>query len=420
MSLYDDYLSRKKNTAKDNEQYYKTYAQEWINKYFADTTLVKTIKEEIYPFNKEYLEYDVHMDSVSEVTVNTNKIIGNYLSLIFKDCDHKTYRGQKYLYNDEPYLCYDMTNDLSKVAKTQIIKCNNKIKWINTSGEIVEEPCFIGWEMTATNSNITKDVTIEQRRLICLIQGNSETNTIKTNQRFLLSRDSAFKVTQVFKHSLENINQAYSNLFQMYIEWDSVSEANDNLELNIADYYNSDYTLEINQPNISALPSSSGSLSATVELNGSVVNVPLTWVSSNTQVATIDESGNYTIVGTNGQTCTITCTMQNNEQVSNSITISVADVPIENKVLTIMPSEVDSIKMNTSKQIYAKVYLNGIEQSDVVSVALSGSPINCYSKVDITDGIEITCLKSSSTPLQVTFTSGSLTKTLTIRLTGIL
>jgi len=46
MSLYDDYLSRKKNTAKDNEQYYKTYAQEWINKYFADTTSVKTIKEE--------------------------------------------------------------------------------------------------------------------------------------------------------------------------------------------------------------------------------------------------------------------------------------------------------------------------------------------------------------------------------------
>ena len=85
MSLYNDYLSRKKNTAKDNEQYYKTYAQEWINKYFSDTTLVKTIKEESYPFNKEYLEYDVHIDSVSEVTVNTNKIIGNYLSLIFKD-----------------------------------------------------------------------------------------------------------------------------------------------------------------------------------------------------------------------------------------------------------------------------------------------------------------------------------------------
>lgn len=420
MSLYNEFLSRKKNTAKDNEQYYRVYAQEWIDKYFYDTTLVKTIKEEKYPFNKEYIEYEVHMDSVSDVTINTNKIIGNYLSLIFKDCEHKTYRGQKYLYNDEPYLCYDMTNDLSRVAKTQIIKCNNKVKWINTNGEIVEEPCFIGWELTATNANITKDVTVEQRRLICLIQGNSETNKIKTNQRFLLSRDSAFKVTQVFKHSLENINQTYSNLFQMYIEWDSVSEASDNLDLLIADYYNSDYVLEINQSNLSLAPTTSGTLSSTVELNGEVVSVPTIWKSSNNLVATIDNDGNYNVIGTNGQTCTITCTMQNNEQVSDSVTISVADVPIENKVLTIMPSEVDSIKMNTSKQIYAKVYLNGIEQSDVVSVALSGSPTNCYSKVDIMDGIEITCLKSSSTPLQVTFTSGSLTKTMNIRLTGIL
>ena len=77
--IYDDFLSRKKVASDDLEGYYRTYAQEWIDKSFADTTLVRTVKEEKYPFNKEFVEYQVHMDTVSDVTVNTNKVIGNYL-----------------------------------------------------------------------------------------------------------------------------------------------------------------------------------------------------------------------------------------------------------------------------------------------------------------------------------------------------
>ena len=90
LDLYSNYLSRTKNSTKDNEDYYRTYAQEWMNRYFYDSTLVRTISEEKYPFNKEYVDYEVHVDAVSDVTVNTNKVIGNYLALIFKDCRYLT------------------------------------------------------------------------------------------------------------------------------------------------------------------------------------------------------------------------------------------------------------------------------------------------------------------------------------------
>ena len=43
LDLYSNYLSRTKNSTKDNEDYYRTYAQEWMNKYFYDSTLVRTI-----------------------------------------------------------------------------------------------------------------------------------------------------------------------------------------------------------------------------------------------------------------------------------------------------------------------------------------------------------------------------------------
>lgn len=419
LDLYNGYLSRTKGTAKDNEGYYRTYAQEWINKYFYDTTLVRTIKEEKYPFSNEYIDYEVHVDSVSDVTVNTNKAIGSYLALIFKDCDHKTYRGQKFLYEDEPYLCYDVAKDLSRIAKTQIIKCNNKIRWINSSGNIIEEPCFIGWEMSSTNNGVTKDVTIEQRRLVCLIQGNSNTNEIISNQRFLLSKTSAFKVTQVFKENLDKITDEYSNMFTLYIEWDTV-KIGDNKDLLLADYYTSNYTLQIDQSDLSLLPNSSGQLTANITLNGTPTIVPLTWTSSNPLVATIDANGNYNVVGLSGTSCTINCTVQGNANVTDSINISVASVPVSNKVLTIMPSVVESIKVNTIRQIYYGVYINDVKQSDVVTVSYSGATSDCYSVVNVTDGIEIKCLKMTPTLLNIKFTSGVLTKTMSIKLSGLL
>lgn len=419
LDLYSNYLSRTKGTSKDNEDYYRTYAQEWMNKYFYDSTLVRTIKEEQYPFNKEYVDYEVHVDSVSDVTVNTNKVIGNYLALIFKDCSHKTYRGQKFLYEDEPYLCYDITKDLSRVAKTQIIKCNNKIRWIDSSGNIIEEPCFIGFEMSATNNGITKDAIVEQGRLVCLIQGNANTNEIMTNKRFLLSKSSAFKVTQVFKENLDNIEYEYSNMFTLYIEWDTVKDT-DNKELLLADYYTSSYTLQIDQSDLSILPSSIGQLTAITTLNGSITTVPLTWSSSNTKVATIDQSGNYIIVGLSGTSCTITCTIQGNTTVSDSININVASAPSGDKVLIITPNAVDSIKVNSTKSIYYGVYLNGALQSDVITVTPSGASSTCYSITNVSGGIDVKCLKISSTPLTLTFTSGSLTKVMTINLVGLL
>ena len=417
--IYDDFLSRKKVASNDLEGYYRTYAQEWIDKSFADTTLVRTVKEEKYPFNKEFVEYQVHVDTVSDVTVNTNKVIGNYLSLLFKDCNHKTYRGQKYLYEDEPYLCYDITKDLSRVSKTQIIKCNNKIRWINSSGATIEEPCFIGWEVTATNNNVTKDSTVEQRRLICLIQGNANTNEIISNQRFLLSKTSAFKVTQVFKENLDKITDEYANMFTMHIEWSSVINA-DNKDLLLADYYTSNYTLQIDQSDLSLVPSSTGQLTATTMFNGSPTTVPLAWSSSNPLVATIDQNGNYTIVGLSGTTCTITCTVQGNTTVSDSINISVASVPLGDKTLIITPNVVDSIKVNSTKSIYYGVYLNGVLQADVITVTPSGASSTCYTITNISGGIDVKCVKVSSVPLTLTFTSGTLTKTLTISLVGLL
>lgn len=418
---YSAYL---KTTGNPNETY-KELVQETISSQWDNTTQLRTIKEQSYPFSTNYTEYEAWINSVSDISVNTNKNIVDFIRIMFKDITHPlNHRGQKYLYapdgeSENIYLCYDKMNNLTQVPDFKCVRCNNHLTWLDVNGNIVKEPCYIGEEITSTNNQITKDATIPNRRIVCMIQGNSNTSSIKLNQRFILSHKQAFKITEMNVYSQDDYNTEDVPLYVFYIEWSSLLDT-DNKELNLADYYTSNYTIQINQSDLSLSPSSTGQLTATVTLNGNPTTVPLTWSSSNSQIATIDQNGNYNIVGLSGTSCTITCTIQGNEQVTDTINVSVIDVPISDKVLTIMPNVIDSIKLNTTKTIYYGVYINGVKQSDIVTVTFSGVSSDYYSKVDITDGIEIKCLKSSSTPLQITFTSGSLVKTMSIKLVGII
>ena len=208
-------------------------------------------------------------------------------------------------------------------------------------------------------------------------------------------------------------------MFTMYIEWSSVLNT-DNTNLLLADYYTSNYTLQIDQSDLSIVPSSIGQLTATTTLNGSTTVVPLTWISSNTSVVSVATDGSYEVLGLSGTTCTITCIITGNEQVTDSIIISVASIPSIDKVLIVTPNSIDSIKKNVTKSIYFGVYLNGVLQSDVVSYMVSGASSTYYTITNISGGINVKCLNATSTPLVITFTSGTLTKVMTISLVGLL
>ena len=424
MDYYRSFLT---NMATNPNDTYKELVQETIISQFDNTTQLRTVKEQAYPFtsNPIYTEYEAWVNTISDITVNTNKNIADFIRVFYKDTNHPlNHRGQKYLYkpddvNENIYLCYDKMNALTQVPDFKAVRCNNHLTWLDINGNIVKEPCYIGEEITSTNNQVTKDATIPNRRIVCMIQGNSNTSDIKLNQRFILSNKQAFKITEMNVYSQDDYVSEDVPLYVFYIEWSSLLTT-DNKELNLADYYTSNYTLQIDQSDLSLLPLSSGQLTANVTLNGTPTIVPLTWSSSNPLVATIDANGNYNVVGLSGTSCTINCTVQGNANVTDSINISVASVPISNKVLTIMPSVIESIKVNTIRQIYYGVYINDVKQSDVVTVSYSGATSDCYSVVNVTDGIEIKCLEMTPTLLNITFTSGVLAKTMSIKLSGLL
>lgn len=411
---YDKYMIQ------DNETFYRDFTQNSIDMMFDDSTLVRTVKEEIYPFNGQYEEYECHVDTISEVSTNTTKVSGNYLSLIFKDCSHSNIRGQKYLYEDKPYLCFERTEDLSRIARTKIIKCNNKISWIDKDeNKIITEPMFIGWEYSSTTNSSTKDATVENRKLICLIQGNKYTSKITENQRFLLSKTKAFKVTQNYSINLDDINDEYANMITLYIEWNSVLPT-DNKDLLIADYYQSNYILKINSSNLSLSPSATGQLTSTVTLNDNEVTAPLVWSTSDSNVVKIDSQGNYQVVGSDGSTASITCSIDGHSEVYDTISLSVVATPVVEKKLIVNPTTFSRLLQGNYVDISYGVYSNGVKLSDVVTIVPSGANASCYTLDYIANGIRITNKLKSSTPLTLTFTSGSLSQVASIPLGGLI
>ena len=162
---YSAYL---KTTGSPNETY-KELVQETISSQWFNTTQLRTIKEQSYPFSTTYTEYEAWINSVSDISVNTNKNIVGFIRIMFKDINHPlNHRGQKYLYapdgeSENIYLCYDKMNNLTQVPDFKCVRCNNHLTWLDVNGNIVKEPCYIGEEITSTNNQVTKDATIPNR-----------------------------------------------------------------------------------------------------------------------------------------------------------------------------------------------------------------------------------------------------------------
>jgi hypothetical protein len=423
MSFVDLYAN---NIWETPEEHYKNFNQAVMDSYWQDTTQIRTIKEENYPFDNTYVEQEALVDTVSEFITNTQKVSGDYIKVTFRDIDHTlNHRGQKYLYapdgvSENTYLCYDKLNPLTQIPDFKAIRCNNHLTIMLEDGSIIKEPCAIGYEITGTNNNITKDATVNQRRMVILVQGNNNTKDIKLNQRFIFQHKQAYKITEMNVLNQEDYNDENVTLYTLYVEWSTLS-AQDNLELNVADYYQYDYKLSINSTDLSLSNGATGQLTSTVLLNDAeTTNVPVQWSTSDVSVVTIDSQGNYHVVGESGSTASITCSIVGHTEVSDSINLSVVATPVVVKELIVSPSGTISLLQNREQTITYGVYANGVLQSDVVTVSPSGANTSNYTIVYGVNSLTVKNVLKSTTSLTLTFTSGTMSQVVTIKLGGII
>lgn len=402
------------------DEYYRSLAQATITTQFDNTTQFRKVQEEDFPFKQEYTEFDAWVNTVSDISTSTNKVIGNYIEILFEDITHRqNYRGTKYIYENETYLTYDKLNPLNVVPSTKAIKCNNFLSFRASDGTIVKEPVFIGWETTSTNSQISKEGTTENRRLVVLIQNNKHTEGIKVNQRFILNHKRAFKVESIDDMQMENSTDV--TLTTLYIAWSTLLPTDD-LANNLADGSNDmQYSIYIPQGNISQAKGYIGQLTSVTKYGDTIVDDPnVTWKSSDISIVEVDNQGKYEIVGLVGQTAIITCISGLDKQVKYSVYIWVDQEPNDSKIIVVDP-EIKSISKLRSEVINTYLQVNGTKQSDVVTCIADWIDDRYYTLVEVgLNEYKLTCKERNNKPLVLTFSSGDIDKKISIRLEGLL
>ena len=402
-------------------QYHHDYLQATIDTFFRDNTQIRIVKEQSYPFTDTYTEYEAYVDSVADATVAYQKEQTDFIEIMFKDIDHTpNVRGQKYLYapdeeNYQTYLCYSRINQLTQTADFKCVRCNNYIKWINSSGQIVQEPIYLGYELSSTNNQTNNDGTVPQRRLVVYMQGNDNTKEIILNQRFMLSHKRVFKVTEINDYAMADTNTGDVTMIGMYIEWSALLPS-DNTELNICSYGDANYSMSVSPSSLNLANGSTGVLTGTVTYNSNTITMPLTWLSSDTNVVTIDSNGNYKIVGSTGDTAVITCTASS-INLSTTVSVTVVATPVVVDKILITPT-ITSLTQYSS-QAFTCTTTNG--EIVLCSATYSGSNNSDYTLTSTSSGYTLINNSGIGTTLTLTFTSGSLTPVvMAISLVGLL
>lgn len=402
MSWYSNYIT---NLYKPNKEFYKEFTQEWIDFEFDDTTLEYTIEEENFPFDNNYTEYNVHIDSVADVSVNIDRVVGDYINVLFQDCEHRNYRGQKYLYNNDVWLCYDKINHLSKIAQTKLLRCNNTISWINkNNGDILTEEVFVGYEISSTNDQYSKKGNLSNRRMTLYCQYNEYTKMIRVNQRFMFNHDQCFRVEELDNYNNE-AGMKEPTMIKMILSFSPMLNDRDNRELNICDYYDNFYYINIVQKEIRQEKGFSEQLNATVTCNEKIIeDAQLIWSSTDENVITIDENGVYTIVGNVGDEAKIICEIKDNNDSKSEINVTVVDVLSTTEIIQVMPI-IKELRQGSSHHFECGVYLNGEKQLDIISCVGQNADENCYSLTEVEDGFILTNNKLSKTKLKLVFST---------------
>lgn len=409
------------------KEYYQGLTQETLNSQWDNTTQLYTIKEQsALPFKDEYTEYEAWVDAISDNLVNTSKVYSDFVKILFKDIDHKqNYKGQYYKLNldgehEEYYICYDKMNRLSQVSDFNCVRCNNVLTWADEYGNILTMPCYLGTDISSTNNLVSKDGIVPNTRLIILVQANEYTMSIVKNQRFMFQHSTAFKVEEVNNYMQEQETDGQVTCVKLYVDYSAILPS-DNKELNICDYYKTNYTLTIDQGDIEQTNGFSGQLTATVKDGNDIVDMPLKWSTSDSEVIEIDEQGNYHVVGEIGSIGQIKCCMAVNENVSDTITITVVEDYLPEKRIIINPNDITSLNEGDIIDFVCGVYIEGEKQSDIVKCVPNNINPYVYTLTETVDGYKLTVRERSYDDLILTFSAdGCDDIVMTIKLLGLI
>lgn len=417
LSYYQIYIDE---LALSPDAEYRSGMQALVDAQWDNTTTLYTIQEEIGIGSLNYQDIEVYLNHVVNESTTGRKDGNDFRKIIFKQiiqADEKSYRnfrGHLYQFDNNYWLTTFTDNYNGDSVSVVVRRCNNFAKYIDKeTGEIVSVPCILDYTAASPSPKYTEDIVTPDNHVVLIVQGNERTLWWKQNQRFIFN-GRPFKITG-FNNYMQNeyVNQKTTILyFDLYLD---EIQPTDDIENNIANRFEYNYSVNILQSNFSVLKGDTGVLTAEVKLNGEIVKRPIIWSCNPVDAANIDENGTYIILADPGTEIQFYAGITQYKPDAAAVTCQVVESLPDEKSIVIDPV-IESILQNRSQTFSVNLYINNIIQTDNIEYTVSGAPSANYVIKREGNIFTITNLRPSTVPLSIVFSVGDISKTIDIKL----
>ena len=394
------------------KDYYLNQLQALINDRWDNSTQTyNVIYQQTAIGSSQYEQVNISVDTAIDIGSGFKKG-DDFKVFSHKNISHEVPLGLYFKTDNDYWICINTNGYASPTNSVEVRRCNNIMKWIDpNNGYLNEEWCAIDYELSSPQPSKDKDIVVASGHIFVIVQGNNATRAIRKNQRFIFN-GQPYKVA-AFQTMLDQNNTNYFSTLlyiDMYLD---TQQPTDDLVNNIANATENTYTLTI-QPDVTEqVTGFNGRMSATVTNNGEVVNRSVTWTGDDN--VTINNSGEYTLVGEVGTSAVITANITGNPNISASYTIDIVESVADNFDVVIEPS-FDEVRQGLPQSFTAYLYNNGERLSDEVTWGYSGLTQDYFSLSQDGHNFVLSVLKLTQAPLILTFSSGVATKTIDVML----
>ena len=320
------------------KEFFRDLQQAAIDGLFDCTSAKYTVQEQDAIGASTYHDIDVWLDYIVGTTSSGVKNGQDFTQLMFRDIDHPVFQGLYYIFDNNYHISY-FYNKYDGLEKALAVRrCNNAMRIVDPeNGSIFSIPCVIDYDMTSPSQQVSSYIITPNNHATVMVQGNADTlRLFKLNTRYMFN-GRPFKLLAYQNAIWYDLQNEESTLLYLDLYLDELHDKDD-IENNLAYNGEYDYAIQIDADNMELTNGSSGTLTATVTLNGAEVSGNVVWSSSNATVVTIDSNGQYQVVGDSGASAVITATLEGNNSVVSSITIQVVDEQAVQPLVTINPT----------------------------------------------------------------------------------
>ena len=230
--FYSNYMDNIRTSPKTQ---WKNQQQAFIDEMFENSTInTNDLFQEGFPFDFEFVDNPLcWVGTVLDVETGITKNSDDYRSLYFKDINRDARRGQYFKWNDNYWIVYETTTDLETISTCNIRRCNNWMKWISDTGEVIQYPCVIDDILTSANAQVAKSITQSNGHIDVYVQANEHTLALTNNTRIIFN-GKPYKLYAI--NNYRNNDFVKDNPQMLYLDFYlDMLTAQDNIEENIAD-----------------------------------------------------------------------------------------------------------------------------------------------------------------------------------------